>query len=275
MSPGHASEPVRPAPAPEPARPAPGDRCAACGTPLDVRTLDFPLGLGPRTFALECPCARAAREAATHEAERAAAALRRRVRLAASGIPARFAGATLAAADGTAPGRATLLAACRALVASDAQAGRGLVLLGDPGTGKTYLAAAVTRALIDRDVDAVFVSLPQLVLGGRARAPEAASAFDVVLDRARTCAHLWLDDVGRERPTDWARAVLALLLDGRYAAGLATSLAAALSPRALQARLGAALARRVAETTTIHWCPGETRRPPSWIPPLPPTPEGR
>jgi DNA replication protein DnaC len=266
---------MSPAPAPEPIRPAPGDRCPACGTPLDVRTLNFPLGLGPRTFAIECPCARAAREAAAHEAERAAAALRRRVRLAACGIPARFARATLTAADRTAPGRAPLLAACQALVTTGAPAGRGLVLLGDPGTGKTYLAAAVTRALIDRDLDAVFVSLPQLVLGGRARAPEAAAAFDAALDRARTCAHLWLDDVGRERPTEWARAVLALLLDGRYAAGLATSVAAALSPRALQARLGPALARRVAETTTTHWCPGAARRPPPWIPPFPSFPEAR
>jgi DNA replication protein DnaC len=258
------------------ARPAPGDRCPACGAPLDVRTLDFPLGLGPRTFAIECPCARAAREAAAREVERAAAALRRRVRLAACGIPARFAGATLAAADRTAPGRAALLAACRALVETGAPAGRGLVLHGDPGTGKTYLAAAVTRALIDRDVDAVFVSLPQLVLGGRARAPEAAGAFDAALDRARTCAHLWLDDVGRERPTEWARAILALLLDGRYAAGLATSLTTTLTPQALRTHLGAALARRVAETTTVHGCPGEARPPkPPWIPPFPATPEGR
>lgn len=242
-----------------PARPALGDCCPACGAPLDVRTLELPMGLGPSTYVLECPCEIARRDAAAHHAQAEAAAARRHARLARCGIPARYAAATLAAADATAPGRTAILAACRAFVTAGVAAGRGLTLLGAPGTGKTYLAAAVTRALIERDVDAVLVSVPQLLLLGRSRAPEAATAFDDALDRARGCAHLWLDDVGRERPTEWAREVLALVLDGRYAAGRATSLASHLAPSLLHARLGETLARRVVETTTLHWCPGLAR----------------
>ena len=128
--------------------------CDRCGRPLDAFVLELPMGLGSRTVAGECACEqqRRAREAR----ERAQAAHRERVRalLRQSGIGRRHEVASFENFV-TTPATAAVVGVCRAFVAAFPEGGRGLSLAGPAGTGKTHLAVAVTRALIDRGVSAI------------------------------------------------------------------------------------------------------------------------
>ena len=225
-------------------------------------TLELPLGLGARTFAGECACERErratearARATAAHR-ERAAVAHRERIGalLCQSGIGRRHEGASFDTFV-TGAENASVVGVCRAFVESFLAGGRGLTLSGPAGTGKTHLAVAVTRALIDRAVSAVIVNVPMLLLAFRGTfSSDRPQRFDAMLELLCQCEHLVLDDLGRERPTEWAQETLYLLVNARYQECLATSLTTNLSPPELQARLGEPILDRLAETNRAYWC---------------------
>lgn len=97
--------------------------------------------------------------------------------------------------------------------------GRGSYLWGTCGTGKTYAAACAVR----------MVALD----GGRAKLMTAKALLDGikaewdggerdVLQRAERYDLLALDDLGMERPTDWAKETITRLIDTRTMRGLPT-----------------------------------------------------
>jgi DNA replication protein DnaC len=228
--------------------------CADCGRPLEAVTVELPLGLGPRTFAEPCACEAVRR--ATEARERAAAAHRDRIRslLRQSGIGRRHAGATFES-FATTPASAPIVDVCRSFVAAFPQAGRGLTLSGPAGTGKTHLAVAVTRALIERGVAAVIVNVPLLLVTFRGTfRGEHPERFDQLLDLLCRCDHLTLDDLGRERTTEWVQETLYLVVNARYEECLATSITTNCSPAELRTRLGEPVLDRLVETNSAYWC---------------------
>jgi hypothetical protein len=90
--------------------------CPHCRRPVEVVTIEFPCGLGPRTWPVECPCEAERREA--EQRRRRLEAHRARVRrlLAQSGIGPRYRDATFETFEAT-PATAPLLDVCRAFVA--------------------------------------------------------------------------------------------------------------------------------------------------------------
>lgn len=105
---------------------------------------------------------------------------------------------------------------------SMAEGGRGAYLWGEPGTGKTWAASCAVRMAMEsqdplRPVAARIVSSKRLL-------DDVKAGYDGgirgALEGARTIRLLALDDLGVERPTDWAIETLAELIDARTMAGL-------------------------------------------------------
>lgn len=86
-----------------------------------------------------------------------------------------------------------------------------LILTGSIGVGKTGFAWGLARALCEHEIPAMFVNFRDY-LHGRRLGFDTDGGGDM---RPHTVPVLALDDLGSERPTDWARDELATLVEHR------------------------------------------------------------
>ena len=92
-----------------------------------------------------------------------------------------------------------------------------LILLGDTGTGKTHLAAAIAHEVARRSAPPLFVFVPDLLDHLRAAFhPDSPVSFDERFEQLRQTPLLILDDLGRQTTTPWAQEKLHQLLNHRY-----------------------------------------------------------
>jgi len=221
---------------------------------LEGVTIELPLGLGRRTWPRECRCEIERREAELLRRHIEEHQARTQRLLAQAGIGARHREATFETFEVTSTNR-PILQVCRTYADTFPDGGRGLTLGGPPGTGKTHLLVALTRALVERGVAAVIVNVPRLLLSFRSSFHGAGPhRFDEMLDLLTGCDHLGLDDLGRERQTAWVQETLYLLVNARYEDRLPTSVTTNLDPDALRLRLGDPIVDRLAETNATYWC---------------------
>jgi DNA replication protein DnaC len=94
-------------------------------------------------------------------------------------------------------------------------AGRGLWLMGDVGTGKTTLAMIVSKAAIDAGRSVAIYSLPRLLNLIRA-AIETEAGMIGFLEQLAAVDLLHIDDLGAENTTEWVLEQLYSIVNSRY-----------------------------------------------------------
>jgi DNA replication protein DnaC len=206
--------------------------CGRCGGE-GGGTLSLP---GGGRVALLCgPCREAsdAEDAAEARARRTERALER------AGRDARMRDWSLVTYPKDAAGLAAQRVAAEWLDGYRAGERRNLILHGGVGGGKTGLAWGMVRSLIELDeVDALLVNFRQLLSELRQTFQDRQQGLPIDYARAHRVPVLALDDVGAERPTDFAREELALVVEERYSYGRPTIVTSNYAPGDLIRRLG-------------------------------------
>ena len=96
--------------------------------------------------------------------------------------------------------------------------GRGLLLTGSVGVGKTHLAVGIVQALItEKGVQALFCDYRELLKRiQESYNPQVASTELQILTPIFEAEVLILDELGAQKPTDWVWDTVALILNTRY-----------------------------------------------------------
>lgn len=110
------------------------------------------------------------------------------------------------------------------------KSGQGLLLYGDVGTGKTYAAAEVANALIDKGHFVLmtnFARIANTVSGmfeGKQEYYDSFNRFELLI----------LDDLAAERKTEYMQEIVYNVIDSRYRAGLPMIITTNLTARELK-----------------------------------------
>jgi DNA replication protein DnaC len=167
------------------------EECFGTGTKLD-----------PVKGAIPCPCRRPDRFKKV---------------LAAARIPPRYTKCsfnTFKSAPGTSQDNALLLA--QKLV-NDFPVDRGLLFMGPAGVGKTHLAVAIIRGLIEKGFAGVFCEFGSLLKEIQdSYNPISKSSELKVLAPIYQTDVLVLDELGATIPTDWVRDTMYQIINKRY-----------------------------------------------------------
>jgi DNA replication protein DnaC len=93
----------------------------------------------------------------------------------------------------------------------------GLLFIGSSGSGKTHLAVATLRELLDKGFEGVYFSFSKLIDHIRAGFNATAGTMDrAAYSRAETTKVLVLDDLGAHRIQPWEQDVITDIISERY-----------------------------------------------------------
>jgi len=149
-------------------------------------------------------------------------------------LPIRYADRTLDGYTPATPSQRTALDAMRRLAAGDI---RNAALLGKPGVGKSHLASAAATEWTRRSsVRSEWVNVPQLLVDLRAEyGTDDYEARGLVRKLRSHKGLVVLDDLGREKASDWTSEMVYTLVNARYESLLPTVATTNLTPDELVA----------------------------------------
>ncbi len=136
----------------------------------------------------------------------------------------------------------------------------GLLLYGDVGSGKTFLAACIANSLIDQEYYVMMVNLPSLIASMNA---EYGERRDYYMDKIGRADLLILDDFGVERGTEYSIEQVYEIVNARYKTGKPLVVTTNLSMQELRDEPGIGKRRiydRIVEKCIPLMVRGESRR---------------
>ena len=94
---------------------------------------------------------------------------------------------------------------------------KGLGFIGGPGIGKTHLAIAVLRAVLDKGCTGIYWDTIELLAEIRATFKgTSAESESAILEQAEQVDLLVLDDLAAHRRTEWVNEMMNLVINRRY-----------------------------------------------------------
>ncbi|MDA8221496.1 MAG: ATP-binding protein [Desulfitobacterium hafniense] len=124
------------------------------------------------------------------------------------------------------------------LINSDSES-KGFCLIGNPGIGKTMLSCIIASDMLAKGVQVVFVSSADLLAELRqAQFSKDREGIEEKIDTLGKAQALIIDDIGKEKPTEWVQAMYYRLIDLRYRNNLLTGFNSNYYPKELAQRLG-------------------------------------
>lgn len=91
-----------------------------------------------------------------------------------------------------------------------------ILLFGNYGTGKSHLSVGITKALMDKEITSIFISMPKLHTKLRDTYNKKSQQSEAEIMKALEDIDLLvLDDIGAEKDTEWANSKLFEILDSR------------------------------------------------------------
>lgn len=230
--------------------------CRWCGKPLT------PIGtelMGQVRWIMSEPCGCEGERAERERAEMAERELReRRVaeKVETAGVARRFRGA-----------RTSIPEIGDFLAGFDPRGGNGLYITGRVGSGKTYAASALARALVYQGASVVMTTTLDMLDSIQATYGRGAGQAGGV-GRFAGCDLLILDDLGKENGSSWALTTIFQVVNARYQDMRPIVATSQYPPAALARRLGRAgehesaeaIASRLSEMCEVVTLPDLDRR---------------
>jgi DNA replication protein DnaC len=199
--------------------------------------------LGPEDVARECEC-------------RAQRLKRGRVRGVASVIPARYRGVSFDRPPVSDMARDLQTKAAVGEVRNFVdglegrlEAGRGLWIFGDTGTGKTTLAMLVSKMALEAGHSVAIYSLPKLLAHIRRTydSEPGGDSYLAFFERLTSVDLLHIDDLGAEKRSDWVLEQLYALINERYEAQRSVLVTTNLPHEELEEQIGSRTVSRLSQ----------------------------
>lgn len=188
-------------------------KCEKCGQ--EIKLVLLPTG---KWLAPACPCE--VQEYFKQEEERKARQKQEHINhiLKNSGLGKRFKNCTL---ENWKPRKGTEKAykAVKAYIDNlkeNIKSGKGLIMFGNPGNGKSHLAAAVVNHAALNGYTAIFERVPKLLAKIRSTYNGGPVSEEAIMSTLTEADLLVLDDAGAEKLTAWTEPTLYTLIDERY-----------------------------------------------------------
>jgi len=131
----------------------------------------------------------------------------------------------------------------------DSNEGQGILFTGTYGTGKTHLAAAITNYIISEfGISVKFGTFIDLLANIKASfSKDCVTSEEDLVNAMMNIDLLVIDDIGKEKNTEWSNAILYRLINRRYENYKPTIITSNLSIAELENEIGKATVSRIIE----------------------------
>ena len=129
------------------------------------------------------------------------------------------------------------------------EAGRGLWIFGDTGTGKTTLAMLVSKMALEAGHSVAIYSLPKLLAHIRRTydSEPGGDSYLAFFERLTSVDLLHIDDLGAEKRSDWVLEQLYALINERYEAQRSVLVTTNLPHEELEEQIGSRTVSRLSQ----------------------------